>query len=103
MSAPLCGTQRDREIQKANHVPGVGAVGSVARNTKGTKSRLVMPALVAGIHVLKAKPIKGVDGRNKSGHDASLSRRNADPGFRFAQQRMGRASRAAYTSRSLKT
>ncbi len=29
--------------------------------------RLVMPALVAGIHVFGAN--KGVDGRNKSGHD----------------------------------
>jgi hypothetical protein len=28
-----------------------------------------MPALVAGIHVFRAKPIKDVDGRNKSGHD----------------------------------
>ena len=29
----------------------------------------VMPALVAGIHVLNAAPSKDVDGRNKSGHD----------------------------------
>src|SRR6516225_8147159 len=28
-----------------------------------------MPALVAGIHVFSAGPIKDVDGRNKSGHD----------------------------------
>jgi hypothetical protein len=75
----------------------------VASNAKGTKSRLVMPALAAGIHVFTAKPIKGVDGRNKSGHDASSSRQSADLGFRFAQQRMGRASRAAYTPRPLKT
>ena len=32
--------------------------------------RLVMPALVAGIHVFGAAN-KGVDGRNKSGHDES--------------------------------
>jgi hypothetical protein len=32
--------------------------------------RAVMPALVAGIHVLDAAPNKDVDGRNKSGHDA---------------------------------
>jgi hypothetical protein len=31
--------------------------------------RIVMPALVAGIHVLNAAPDKDVDGRNKSGHD----------------------------------
>jgi fluoroacetyl-CoA thioesterase len=29
-----------------------------------------LPAFAAGIHVLKAEPIKDVDGRNKSGHDA---------------------------------
>jgi hypothetical protein len=29
----------------------------------------VMPALVAGIHDLKAVKSKDVDGRNKSGHD----------------------------------
>jgi hypothetical protein len=28
-----------------------------------------MPALVAGIHVLKAARTEDVDGRNKSGHD----------------------------------
>ena len=28
-----------------------------------------MPALVAGIHVLKTIDIKGVDGRAKPGHD----------------------------------
>jgi hypothetical protein len=28
-----------------------------------------MPALVAGIHVLKEFKIKGVDGRDKPGHD----------------------------------
>jgi hypothetical protein len=28
-----------------------------------------MPALVAGIHVLKSASRKDVDGRNKSGHD----------------------------------
>jgi hypothetical protein len=31
--------------------------------------RAVMPALVAGIHVLNAATNKDVDGRNKSGHD----------------------------------
>jgi hypothetical protein len=31
--------------------------------------RVVMPALVAGIHVFDAVPHKDVDGRNKSGHD----------------------------------
>jgi len=31
--------------------------------------RLVMPALVAGIHVLFRVAKKDVDGRNKSGHD----------------------------------
>jgi hypothetical protein len=31
--------------------------------------RAVMPAPVAGIHVLDATPNKDVDGRNKSGHD----------------------------------
>jgi len=30
---------------------------------------IVMPALVAGIHVLKASENKGVDGRDKPGHD----------------------------------
>jgi hypothetical protein len=38
----------------------------------------VMPALVAGIHVLEAATNKDVDGRNKSGHDAcvGLSKHN---------------------------
>jgi hypothetical protein len=31
-----------------------------------------MPALVAGIHVFSTEP-KDVDGRNKSGHDGSVS------------------------------
>jgi hypothetical protein len=31
---------------------------------------IVMPALVAGIHVLRGATNKDVDGRNKSGHDA---------------------------------
>jgi hypothetical protein len=30
---------------------------------------IVMPALVAGIHVLTRGSNKDVDGRNKSGHD----------------------------------
>jgi hypothetical protein len=30
-----------------------------------------MPALVAGIHVLMLRQTKDVNGRNKSGHDAS--------------------------------
>ena len=33
--------------------------------------QIVMPALVAGIHVLNATPNEDVDGRNKSGHDNS--------------------------------
>jgi len=33
----------------------------------------VMPALVAGIHVLNAAPDQDVDGRNKSGHDELLA------------------------------
>ena len=32
-----------------------------------------MPALVAGIHVFKRSRTKDVDGRNKSGHDATGS------------------------------
>jgi hypothetical protein len=30
---------------------------------------IVMPALVAGIHVFSSKQNNDVDGRNKSGHD----------------------------------
>jgi hypothetical protein len=30
---------------------------------------IVMPALVAGIHVLEPSPFKDVDGREKPGHD----------------------------------
>jgi hypothetical protein len=33
------------------------------------KPSVVMPALVAGIHVLAAERAKDGDGRNKSGHD----------------------------------
>jgi hypothetical protein len=38
-------------------------------NTKLRNLSLVMPALVAGIHVFFAHPIKDVDGRDKPGHD----------------------------------
>ena len=31
---------------------------------------IVMPALVAGIHVFKAGRVKDVDGRDKPGHDS---------------------------------
>jgi hypothetical protein len=44
----------------------------VGRGSKHYEIRFdlfVMPALVAGIHVLGAPPNKDVDGRNKSGHD----------------------------------
>jgi hypothetical protein len=33
------------------------------------ESMVVMPALVAGIHVWNLRKNKDVDGRNKSGHD----------------------------------
>jgi len=36
--------------------------------------RVVMPALVAGIHVLETK--KNVDGRDKPGHDGGCFRLN---------------------------
>jgi hypothetical protein len=34
-------------------------------------TRPVMPALVAGIHVLECKSYEDVDGRDKPGHDAA--------------------------------
>jgi len=34
-----------------------------------------MPALVAGIHVFFAHPIKNVDGRDKPGHDGGESQK----------------------------
>jgi hypothetical protein len=36
---------------------------------KAMRSKMVMPALVAGIHVLQPLRKKGVDGRDKPGHD----------------------------------
>jgi len=33
-----------------------------------------MPALVAGIHVLRSGTIQDVDGRDKPGHDAEMGR-----------------------------
>ena len=39
-----------------------------------TARQIVMPALVADIHVLAPIQLQGVDGRNKSGHDAAMSR-----------------------------
>jgi hypothetical protein len=39
---------------------------------------IVMPALVAGIHVLWGVMSKDVDGRNKSGHDARVVRSKYD-------------------------
>jgi hypothetical protein len=41
------------------------------RSTRATI--IVMPALVAGIHVLMAVEVEDVDDRNKSGHDAASS------------------------------
>ena len=40
-----------------------------ASYTKLRNLSVVMPALVAGIHVFLAHPIKDVDGRDKPGHD----------------------------------
>jgi hypothetical protein len=40
---------------------------------------IVMPALVAGIHVLNPKQDKDVDGRNKSGHDRVLLSEHSIP------------------------
>jgi hypothetical protein len=39
---------------------------------------LVMPALVAGIHVFESRHVKGVDGRDEPGHDDG-DRRVLDP------------------------
>jgi hypothetical protein len=36
-----------------------------------------MPALVAGIHVLRFSRNEGVDGRNKSGHDEASNELHA--------------------------
>jgi hypothetical protein len=38
-----------------------------------------MPALVAGIQVFKRNDIKGVDGRDKPGHDDESSRFDRRP------------------------
>jgi len=38
-------------------------------DTNAQNSLLVMPALVAGIHVLLSESKKDVDGRDKPGHD----------------------------------
>jgi len=43
--------------------------GNGLRSCRMEFDRAVMPAPVAGIHVLDATPNKDVDGRNKSGHD----------------------------------
>jgi hypothetical protein len=42
-----------------------------ARRREAYPLYLVMPALVAGIHVLFASMTKKVDGRDKPGHDGS--------------------------------
>ena len=39
-----------------------------------TLSCIVMPALVAGIHVLDNETIKDVDGRDTPGHDTEIPR-----------------------------
>ena len=44
-----------------------------ASYTKLRNLSVVMPALVAGIHVFLAHPIKDVDGRDKPGHDVGES------------------------------
>jgi hypothetical protein len=48
----------------------VSREGGIARFQRQMNfSRIVMPALVAGIHVLKAWKKQNVDGRVKPGHD----------------------------------
>jgi hypothetical protein len=37
-------------------------------------AKVVMPGLVPGIHVLKAKPQEDVDGRDEPGHDGKTNR-----------------------------
>jgi hypothetical protein len=44
-------------------------VGRDSKHCEISFDCIVMPALVAGIHVLDAPPNKDADGRNKSGHD----------------------------------
>ena len=44
------------------------------RCTPGSKYSRVMPGLVPGIHVLIAAHSKDVDGRDKPGHDESISK-----------------------------
>ena len=46
-----------------------GLGGDGLKSCRMEFDRAVMPAPVAGIHVLDATPNKDVDGRNKSGHD----------------------------------
>jgi hypothetical protein len=47
----------------------LGAASPESINTKLRNLSVVMPALVAGIHVFFAHPIEDVDGRDKPGHD----------------------------------
>jgi hypothetical protein len=51
-----------------------------------------MPALVAGIHVLRPRKFKDVDGRNKSGHDE----RKALPSLRHARAQSFEEQRASH-------
>src|SRR5262249_24020050 len=88
----------------APHHEGVRHHGNHRRaggeqESRVTHSLVVMPALVAGIHVLLPRT-KDVDGQNKSGHDAS----NANPGetplwlLRKSNSRSMRATRCCAAS-----
>jgi hypothetical protein len=55
-------------------LPCKGSMPSLRAKREMRFEEIVMPALVAGIHVLTA--IGNVDGRNKSGHDEPLVQTN---------------------------
>ena len=64
-------SQRMARIERQIHDTHVGLRCRSRVSLRSTQATLlVMPALVAGIHVfLSARQTKDVDGRNKSGHD----------------------------------
>jgi hypothetical protein len=51
----------------------MGQGGEVRRSEGGVTHGIVMPALVAGIHVLLSRIQEVVDGRDKPGHEPAMT------------------------------
>ena len=64
--------ERDQRIDRTDHQPGKQELQEFGHSYCCLSKGTVMPALVAGIHVLVMPIRQDVDGRDKPGHDARV-------------------------------